>query len=433
MLKYGWLALLVACGGGGSGASDARDASGTSDAADSGAAIDAPADAIGCGGGSAVTATGPALPAGSTEQLTITAVSHDASGAYCARTTATGANAHLTIDVPPGGMLTLVAQSDVREQHTVTWTGVKPGDDLIFPSLARDADERLIQVQLTIPALPGVTSYDWSIVCEDGVGLDTGTAPAGPLSTSSRCRSGSQHVTAWIKATTADGTQYASGDVTPIASSGSTVIPIGAWTPAASPTTTITGALAFAHASLGVSPGVRLSPFISTALLNAVPQEGTATFPPQPLPAALAGEVDYSVYSTRVAALVIHRPYAASPPSADLAVGNDFLPAISATVDAELPRPQISWTSASALAGIDIALVRRGFWIVVTDGTSSSVRFPELPPDLVPTDNLALFDVDMIESPELDGYDGARRDPLHAYGTHEYRMTSAGWLYSGTF
>jgi len=93
----------------------------------------------------------------------------------------------------------------------------------------------------------------------------------------------------------------------------------------------------------------------------------------------------------------------------------------------------MSWNAARPVAGIDIAFVRTASWIVATDGTSDSVLFPELPPDLVPTDTHPLYDVDLIESPELNGYDDVRADPLRAYFTHEHRITSAGWLNGGTF
>jgi len=434
MLKFGWLALLVACGGGGSRAADARGGNGDASGAIDAAHGDTSGDAAGCGDGAAVTATGPALAPGSTEQLTITAVSHDASGAYCGRTTATGPSAHLTIDVPPGGMLTLVAASDMREQHTFTWTRVQPGDDLIFPSLIRHGvQDQLVHVQLTVPALAGASNNQLFIVCEHYGVANLGSVPVGPLSTDIYCETSAQSVIAWIEATTSQGVEYAVGDVTPIASSGATAISIGAWAAPATPTTTITGATDFQRADLGFSPGLPPDPFGSEYLQMNPLDAGATTFEPQPLPAPLPGDVEYRVTTTDTRALVIHRPYTAPPPSVDLSVDADFLPAISASLDAGLPRPRMSWNAARPVAGIDIAFVRTASWIVATDGTSDSVLFPELPPDLVPTDTHPLYDVDLIESPELNGYDDVRADPLRAYFTHEHRITSAGWLNGGTF
>src|SRR5690242_5764866 len=101
MTKYGWVLVLVACGGGSSATPDA--------AGDDDAMPDAMVDAApGCDGAQMVTVEGPALPPDNAQSLALTVVSHDATGAVCNRATGSGAEAHIAIAMPPGGMITAV-------------------------------------------------------------------------------------------------------------------------------------------------------------------------------------------------------------------------------------------------------------------------------------------------------------------------------------
>ena len=109
MNKLGWL-LWVACIACGDDGSSVRP--------DAPQASDAPTDSgADCEAAAPVTVTGPTYDP-DTVTFTASLVSHDASGAMCGtKEAAAGSEASTTIDVPPGGMVTMVDEVFAPTKH----------------------------------------------------------------------------------------------------------------------------------------------------------------------------------------------------------------------------------------------------------------------------------------------------------------------------
>lgn len=393
------------------------------------AAVDGAPDAPGCETAGDVTVHGPVLPPDSTSQLALTLVSHDASGATCTTVGGgSGSGAQMTIAVPAGGMVTMVIDPSDDDRRLFTWTEVQPGDELYFPRLfASDVATKTVSVELTIPAATNVTSYDVYIQCEGGGdnGLPDG-APAGTYSEDVECNASAQHVAVMVRADDGTNEQFAVSAITEIAASGPTTVTLGAYAAAAQPTVTIHGTAGLDSASLGLAPGATSDygsvSFFSFADITADP----VTVGPRGVPPTWFSHTSVTLRSSQepMHTLAIQREQA-SPASLDLTTATDFAPLITAQLDAPLPRPTITWSTARSFAA-DLVTVNAGHWLVAARPEPGSVRFPAVPADLLPDGPAALVAVNLIDATAVAGFDEARTDPGLPFVDRELVVSSLG-------
>ncbi len=420
MTKYGWLLLLVACGGGSSAMPDAPQ--GSDDAM-----VDA---APGCEGAQTVTVEGPAAPPDNTRSIALTVVSHDASGAVCNRANGSGSEANVTIATPPGGMVTAVLDigpgPDMPAQRSLlTWTGVSPGEALLFPSpVARGATEQIVHVSLDVPVLTGAGSYDIELLCEGGGGMTMDGVPAGPLTADLSCRGSATKVTASVRAEGTT-TSFAVGDLAPIAA-GAATITLGAYAPAQQTTAVIHGEPGFDSNLMGLvpAPDAQYGATLYAALGGA---GDPVTIGPRTVPATWA--VKASVYLSTQAMpqhTLYWSQYLATPPTTIDLQATDFLPRVDGSVSGGWPRPTVTWSFASSAPDADIAAARVDTWSIVGPGHPGTLTYPQLPADLLPTGDAELTAIDVFDDAAVTGYPQAHLDPLQLGTDSDVKASSFG-------
>src|SRR5688572_22460891 len=377
-LRFVSFVFLIACGDDGS--SVMPDAPGNS-------AVDAAADAgPNCSGAAPVTVSAPVFDPARV-QLTFKLVSHDPSGFMCAMKDAGNTSeATTTIDVPPMGMVTMVVDDGDMYHGLFTWTEVQPGDQLLFPSLnPRGVTAKMVDVEVTVPAVTGVTTYDVYVQCEHGGGGLSDPAPAGVFTKTVECPSNATALAVMIEADNGNTSQYAVSAVTPIAASGKTTLTVGAYAPAALPTVTFRATVGFDRAYAGFVPGATADFHSVTLLSFAGNVTDPVTLGPRAVPASwhhnIVAAIAQSAEPTH--ALQISRQQAAPMPI-DVNVTTDLLPLLSAQLGDGLPRPSITWSTARA-ATADAVYVNAGKWVMVTRAQPGTVRFPEVPAGMLPT------------------------------------------------
>jgi hypothetical protein len=420
MTKYGWLLVLVACGGGSAATPDAPGSS------------DAMADAApGCGAAEMVTVEGPALPPGNTQSLAMTVVSHDATGAVCNRASGSGAEAHVAIATPAGGMVTAVldvgAGPDSPAQRSLlTWTGVSPGEDLLFPSpVIRGATVQTVHVSLDVPVLTGTSTYDVEVLCEGGGGMTMDGVPTGAFTADLQCQGSATKVTASVRAQGTT-TSYAVGDLAPI-TAGAATITLGAYAAAQPTTATVHGEPGFDSNIMGLVPAPDAQ-WGATLYAEFGAAGDPITIGPHALPATWA--VKASVYlSTQ--AMPAHtvfwsKSYAQPPTAIALQAGTDFLPRVDASVAGTWPRPTVTWSFASTAPDADIAAARVDTWSILAPGHPGTLQYPELPADLLPTGEVTLKALDVLDDAALTGYGQAHLDPLQLMIDTDVKASSFG-------
>ncbi len=335
-------------------------------------AVDAGPD---CSGAAAVTVVAPTFDA-TREQHTFTLVSHDANGHLCGMKDAgTTSGSTTMIDVPPMGMVTLVLDDDTDDHGLFTWTEVQPGDELLFPSaVPRGVTQKMVDVEVTIPAVTGVTSYDVFVQCEHGGGGLSDTAPAGVFTKAVECPSNATTLAVMIEAENGSSSQYAVSAVTPIAASGVTTLSVGAYAAAALPTVTFRGTAGFDRAYAGFIPGATADFHSVTMLSFANSVTDPVTVGPRKVPATWRQSVLAIIGDSAVPqhTLQISRQQT-TPGPLDVNVMTDFLPLVSAQLRDGLPRPSIAWTTARA-ATADAVYVNAGNWLMVTRAQPGTVR-----------------------------------------------------------
>jgi hypothetical protein len=429
MMKCCWLLALVACGDDG--------ASMTPDAAQGSA--DAIVDAApGCDAAETVTVEGPAAPPDNTRSLALTVVSHDASGAVCNRATASGPEAHVSIATPPGGMVTAVldigaAPDSPAQRRLLTWTGVSPGEDLLYPSpVVRGATVQVVHVSLDVPVLAGAPSYDLELLCEGGGGTSIDDVPTGPFTADLECLGPATKVTAAVRARGTT-TSFAVGDLAPI-TGGAATITLGAYAAARETGAIIDGAPDYDANTLGLvaTPSPQYG-----AILHAVFGGGGEPISLGTIDVPAVWAVKASVYlSTRAtpAHTLYWAKYLASAPSEiDLRPTQDFLPNVDGSVTGGWPRPTVTWSFASAVPDADLVAARVDTWSVLAPGQPGSIRFPELPADLVPTGAAELTALDVIDDTAVTGYAQAHLDPMQLLIDTDVKASSFGQAFGALF
>ncbi|MDB4954898.1 MAG: hypothetical protein JWO36_2467 [Myxococcales bacterium] len=421
-----WLVGLLACRGG----SEAKP-----DASPDSVAIDAPVDAPGCGAAQPVTVEGPALPPGSTVTLDLTVVSHDANGAVCNRATASGSEASITIDTPPSGMITMIVNSSAAPRvQRLTWTLVQPGEHLLYPSFViRGATNRTLPVSLSIAALTGATSYDLTVMCERA-GTSNMQVTPGTIAVDVTCIGSAQHVTARVRANVGSATSFAVGDVVPIASTGTTTIPMGAWMNASLLTATIHGGSAFDQDVIGAAFAPTPGGFGTGSSFRFAPGGDPVTIGPVEVPGQWGGISFVALDSSMMPRHALELAQAYTTPSAyDLTVGTSFLPPIDATLDAAFPRAEVTWHPQSAMADTDLVIIKVTDWTIIAPGHPGKLRYPALPVDLMPTATTSLIGVCTKDSIDIAGYDAARLDPFAIVTANNFRGSCFGDPIAGDF
>lgn len=419
-MRWMWIGFLVACGS----SSHSPDAMTPDDGA-----VDAAIDAPGCDDAANVTVFGPVLPPDTTSQLALTLVSHDASGATCTTVGGgSGSGAQMTIAVPPGGMVTMVIDPSDDDRRLYTWTEVQPGDELRFPVLfAADVTTKTVSVELTIPAVTNVSSYDVYIQCEGGGDNGLGpSAPAGAYTEDVECNAAAQHVAVMVRADDGTNEQFAVSPITEIAASGPTTVTLGAFAPAALPTATIHGTAGLDSASIGLVPGAS-SEYGSVSFLSFAEITGDPVMVgPRGVPPTWLTRFSVTLRSSQepMHTLAIEHEQN-TPASIDLTTATDFAPLITAQLDAPLPRPTVTWSTARSFTA-DLVTVNAGHWLVAARPEPGSVRFPEVPADLLPDGPAELVAVNLIDAMSVASFDEARRDPGKAFSDREFVVSSLG-------
>jgi len=334
--------------------------------------------------------------------------------------------------------VTVDVVSSAGLHYMFTWTGVRSGDQLLFPSDVRYVSaETPVDVELTIPALTGASSYDGHVEC-DYSGMHDLIGP-GPQSFTMFCNPAAKAVQALIRGSTPQGDYFAASQVTSIVTSGPTTITMDAWQPAITNITTIHGdATAFEYAHANFRWGELAAAGIGSRYQSTGTPMATATMiGPTSLP-NISGDERFMLVKPKSHAVALRRPYTAPSTTTELTLDTDFLPSVAATVDASLPRPVVSWVAERPITDIDVVIVQLTFdqfvgWSIASDGTSSMVTFPELPPDLLPTGPASLRALNIVVSGEFAGYDAVRPDPHAVWRSREFRVTSNGIPFSGTY
>ncbi len=365
-------------------------------------------------------------------QLTTTLVAHDATGTMCS--TSDGSSepeGRATIDVPPGGMVTLALDGGTDYRGLFTWTEVQPGDELRFPLLEQRGASKTVEVVVVVPALADVSSFDVYVQCEHGGGGLSTPTPAGPFTKQVECPASATAVAVMVEAEDATSTRYAVSAVTPIAASGATTLTLGAWMPAASPTVTVHGTAGFDQAIAGFVPGAEVGyqSVQMASFANAVTDP--LTIGPRHVPATWRNRtmVALSKSTEPGETLQLSRDQA-TPASLDVATATDFLPRLSGQLVAPLPRPSITW-SMSRDATADAVSINAGHWVIVARPQPGTVRFPEVPAALLPTGPASVVAINLIESPTVADFAAHRTEPLRAYNAPDYTLSSIGDLLSG--
>jgi hypothetical protein len=379
--------------------------------------------ATGCAAAQPVTALGrPALQIHD-EQLTLTVLSHDEHGALCTRTSATGDSAMVDIAAPPNGMVTMVIESDFTRSAAFTWTGVQPGDHLVFPTqLFRDQTGVPYAVEMTIPTVAGASSYQVVYACDDGVVSLAETTPApGVFDDMAVCSAHATKLATTVIATQPSGAaSYAIGNLTPLAA-GTTAIALSAPGGEALPIT-IHGGLdgdgAIAFAGWIPARGYGGFDLLANATFDATGTATTTIDVPATGPLVASAFVNTQAISRGIA----NRLFASLPAAIEIQ-STELLPAIEPTFDMGGPSTVVTWGVTAIDA--DIALINVGNWGLAADANARIIQFPPLPagtfqPD---TSGNGLLIVDQIDAVT---YDDVRQDPAGVLAGPEYRMTRSG-------
>lgn len=364
------------------------------------------------------------------EDLAITGlalVSHDSSGAMCSTVTGgSGSGARMMIDVPPGGMVTMVLDTDEDGRGLFTWTEVQPGDELTFPWLVRgDLTKQTVQVELTISTAPTASTYEVFLQCEHGGGGFGESAPAGAYTRALECPGTATSIAAYVITTSTTTPQIAVAPVTSIAASGPTTLTLGPWVTPASPTITIRGAAGFDQKYAGFRPAAA-SEFGAITRFSFAGAEDPAVIPGGDLPPTWRNHLTVGVGMTADPSptLTVGRDQA-TPEPLDLTLGTDFMPMLSAQLTAPLPRPTITWTAPGSPTA-DIVLANAGRWLMATRPQQTVMRFPEVPPSLLPAGPASVQAVMLIDGQTITGFDGVRKDPVLVYEERDFKATSLG-------
>lgn len=371
----------------------------------------------------------------------MTFLSHDASGVLCGRMTASGQSPEVMLDVPPGGMVTASSVTDAPAQRIFTWTDVHPGDDLIFPSSLRHGlYSRHVTTSITFAALPGaIEGYNVMLQCDFGSITNAFIQP-GTSSVAIDCTEDARDVVVHLMTRTSAGYYFAASPLTPIAAKGPTTLAVSDWAPARLTPSTIHGDLsAFQQVSVKFQP----TPPASNGVLGLFAQfEDEPSSDPTVLPAtALPDEpthISVTLNTPYTKGRGIERLYASPPASLDVTLETDFLPNVDAMFHPDPHRPEVSWTADRPIDNADIVLAQlnindRARWSIEVAGTASSVRFPELPADVLATAPGSLFGLSIVESSDIEGWDAIRENPNEVWNTPNYRVTSHGVFYAGTY
>ena len=415
--------LLITFGCGGSGeAPDAREES-------------LPTDAPGCDAARPVVVVGPAVAEGSSTQLALSVVSHDSEGTICRRAAGSGPGAHINIDAPASGMVTMVVDAnELPARRIFTWTGVQPGDELYFPSiLSRGITTKVVQVQLTVAALAGASSYDLQIMCEGGGSSTLSNVVPGTSVINVSCRSDAQAVTGRARATTASGRSFALGEIASISGSGPTTLQLASWSSATSTTTTITGASGYESVTVALMP-IPSFAFEGTATLSSAAISDPVVVGPALLPSSWMIKSTISLSTAgqpRHTASLAHT-YVSTPGSIDISAPEAFLGQIVSSLKQGLPRPEVTWQPAASLGDGTIVFARIGDWSMIREGGSLTIRFPELPPDLLST-SANLESVEVVKSASITGFNDIRTDPIQVFLLPEHQTTVVGTPFAGVF
>lgn len=428
MKTCSWLLVLVACGGGSSMTPDASQGS-----------DDAMVDSDpGCSGAQMVTVEGPAAPPENTRSIAMTVVSHDATGAVCNRADGSGSEAHIAIATPPGGMVTAVfdlgpGPDAPAERRLMTWTGVSPGEDLLYPSpVTRGATAQGVHVTLEIAPLAGAASYDVELLCEGGGGASTEDVTTGTFTTDLQCLGSATKVTASVRARGTT-TSFAVGDLAPI-SSGAATITLGAYAAAREPGAIVDGATGYDANTLGLVPtpsrAYGATQFLAFAGAGDPVSLGTIE-----LPTTWAAKASVYLSSRAMPAhtLFWSKYLEPVPTEIDLRADTDFLPRVDGSVSGSWPRPTVTWSFASSAPDADIAAVRVDTWTIMGPGHPGSLQFPELPADLLPTGEVNVKAIDVIDDAAVAGYAQAHLDPLQLLIDTDARVSSFGQAFSALF
>jgi hypothetical protein len=415
-IAIAWVALLVGCGDSPSVGPDAGepDGGGGMDAGP-----DAPGDTLACtptGGSGDVIVDGPSGAA----TLELVFLAHDAAGAVIDRSAVMGSDASATLAVPSCGMVTIFERDPAAESSTraTTWANVQPGDRLVHPGRRPALAERDVQVELA--TLAGATRYQITMACSifsTSIAFDP---MPGTVSMTPRCPADAQSVTVLATATTPAGTSAALVASAPLAATGTTVVTPPAYAPVQGVVASVRGAGAFAGgtAALGalavVAERVVLVGFATSAVGG--PE---ATVGPVPVLAGrgvLQVEVIGPSGQTPRRGIRLLRGLAAAEAAIDVDLAGDGPPTATGTVDAATTRPTVTWgvdrplTADVASISLDQDAGESGTirWRMFAPARPGTVRFPELPPDLLPAATPRLTSLGLIDASELSSYDEAR-------------------------
>ncbi len=380
-----------------------------------------------CGGAGAVAVIAPPFDPDRVV-FTTKVLAHDANGALCGMVDGTsGSEARTMIDVPPSGMVTMYLDDNDGYHGLYTWTAVQPGDELWFPyPQPHGVTAKTVDVEVNVPALVGVTSYEVYVQCEHGGGGLSDPAPVGTFTKSLECPSSTTAVAAMIEADDGTSTQWAVSPTTPLAASGPTTITVGAYMAAATPTMTVHGTTGFDRAFGGYVPGATADYHSVNMLVFTNITADPVTLGPRAVPPTWTTRMNVAVSQSAepTHTLQLGR-LQTTPMPLDVAVATDFQPLLSAQVATGLPRPSITWSTARATTA-DAVYINAGGWVIATRAEPGTVRFPEVPSALLPDGPAEVKAVTLIDAKSIAGFEDLRRDPIMPFNDPEFSASIIG-------
>jgi hypothetical protein len=367
--------------------------------------------------------------------LQVVVLVHDQAGAVIDRSAMLGPDATTTVDVPSCGMVSIFHEDpeDKGPGEIITWSNVQPGDHLVHVERRSAVQERIVNVQLQ--ALAGATSYRIVLACPNGGTAIAFNPQPGTVEMSPNCPPGATSVTVLALAKTATGASTALATV-PLAAAGATSVTLPAYVTAPTVTATVAGAGVFdggaAFQTQTLGPGnVALPVDFSSITIS-----GDLAFPATPTVAG-AGVLAVSI-NTAKEGTDLRRVVAAMPATLALTV-DDLLPIPRTTVDSAA-RPTATWGVDRLLpADADVAALELDYnadeegvfrWTILTPPVPGSVRFPELPADLVPAGTATVRSSFLVAATSLAGYADARNKLSEAFGAppppgNDFRTSSS--------
>jgi hypothetical protein len=155
------------------------------------------------------------------------------------------------------------------------------------------------------------------------------------------------------------------------------------------------------------------------------------TIGPHALPAtwAVKASVYLSTQATPKRTVFWSQYLALAPAGIDRPAGT-FLPRVDGSVSGTWPRPTVTWSFASVAPDADIAAARVDTWSILAPGHPGTLQYPELPADLLPTGEVTLKALDVLDDAAMTGYGQAHLDPLQLMIDTDVKASSFGQAFA---